>query len=259
MMARSHEIGLGREIGQTAANSSEGYMHRTDDSQMARTTTDIVFDQLYAEISSLDLPPGTRISEAEVAGRLGVSRQPVRDAFNRLGNLELLLIRPQRATEVRGFSMDAIRNARFIRLSVELEVITRASAHWGKSAREAVRANLDQQRAAIGAGEIDAFHLLDYGFHRLICDMSGFPLAFATVEQCKRSLDRLCVLSLGKANEVSAVLQDHEAIAEALASGSTEKARAAMRHHLSRLDRTIEDIRERHAEYFEDGPAGDAI
>ena len=70
-----------------------------------RTSVDDIFDYLYDEISGLRLRPGDRISEADIAARFGVSRQPVRDAFNRLANLDLLLIRPQRATEVKRFSM----------------------------------------------------------------------------------------------------------------------------------------------------------
>ena len=61
-----------------------------------RTTADVVFEQLHREIASLTLLPGTKLSEAEVARRFGVSRQPVREAFSRLGNLELLLVRPQK-------------------------------------------------------------------------------------------------------------------------------------------------------------------
>lgn len=44
-----------------------------------RTSVDVVFDHLYDEISSLNLLPGDKISEAEIAARFGVSRQPVRD------------------------------------------------------------------------------------------------------------------------------------------------------------------------------------
>ena len=47
----------------------------------AQSTTDMVFDALYKAVVQLDLPPGSRLSEAEVAERLQVSRQPVRDAF----------------------------------------------------------------------------------------------------------------------------------------------------------------------------------
>ncbi|MEL7082726.1 MAG: GntR family transcriptional regulator, partial [Pseudomonadota bacterium] len=93
-----------------------------------RTSVDDIFDHLHEQISTLQLRPGDRISEAEIATQFGVSRQPVRDAFSRLANLELLLIRPQRATEVRRFSMRNIEKARFIRAAIEKEVLFRAAA-----------------------------------------------------------------------------------------------------------------------------------
>ena len=84
---------------------------RTNLATDRRTTVDEIFDHLFDEISSLRLRPGDRISEADIAAQFGVSRQPVRDAFTRLANLDLLLIRPQRATEVKRFSS---REALFI-------------------------------------------------------------------------------------------------------------------------------------------------
>lgn len=226
-------------------------MQRTAEALETRTTTDIVFDKLHSDILALKLLPGARISEAEIATRLGVSRQPVRDAFNRLGNLGLLLIRPQRATEVRGFSMEEIRNARFVRLAVELEIIEQACRSWDEQKAEALEANLAAQRNAISDGKTDQFHALDYDFHKSICELVGFPLAFETIERCKRTVDRLCVLSLERTDEVDAVMQDHSDIADALRSGSVETARATLRRHLGRLDQTIEKIHEAHAEYFE--------
>ena len=58
------------------------------------TSTDHIFQDLYARIMSLDLLPGTKLSETEVAKSFGYSRQPVREAFTRLANLNLLLLRP---------------------------------------------------------------------------------------------------------------------------------------------------------------------
>ena len=59
-----------------------------------------VFGHLKTDIVALRLPPGTRLSEADVALEMDVSRQPVRDAFYRLSRLGFLTIRPQRATIV---------------------------------------------------------------------------------------------------------------------------------------------------------------
>ncbi len=226
-------------------------MLKVAESAATRTTTDVVFDQLFAEISTLRLLPGTRISEADIAARLGVSRQPVRDAFNRLGNMGLLAIRPQRATRVRGFSMPVIQNARFIRLSVELEVVTRACAVWTKDCAHKLNLMIDAQQSAIESGETNTFHQLDYDFHKSICELGGNPLAFDTIESCKQPLDRLCVLSLRRPYAVTAVVEDHVDIANALAAQSVADARGAVERHLSRLDATIAEIHEAHANYFE--------
>lgn len=226
-------------------------MQEIADTFERRTTTDVVFDQLQEDIVSLKLMPGTKLSEVEVARRFGVSRQPVRDAFNRLGNLDLLLIRPQKATEVRGFSMRRIRHARFVRLAVELEVIRHACSVWEDSHAEILDRNLDEQRQSIDRGETETFHALDYQFHKLICELGGCPLAFETVQQYKQKVDRLCVLSFGRQNESATLLEDHHKLAASLRSKSIKEATTIARQHLSRLDGTIADIHRTHSEYFE--------
>ncbi len=215
-----------------------------------RTTADLVFETLHEEILSLKLLPGTKISEADVANRLGVSRQPARDAFNRLANLDLLSIRPQRATIVRQFSLEQINNARFVRMAVELEVMARACEVWEDESASILDKNIAEQRAAIDKGQINQFHALDYHFHKTICELGGHPLAFETVARCKQQVDRLCVLSLARENEVSAVLADHEEIAQALKNRDETKLLSIVRRHLSRLDGAIEEIYAAHSEYF---------
>jgi DNA-binding GntR family transcriptional regulator len=215
-----------------------------------RTTADAVFERLYKEIVSLELLPGTKLSEADVAHRFGVSRQPVREAFSRLGNMELVLVRPQKATVVRGFSLERVAHARFVRLAVELEVVTQACAVWTDDYAAQLQQNLEQQRTAIDSAPED-FHSLDSQFHKLICELGGCPHAVEAIQQCRLKIDRLCSLSLARQSEAATLLQDHLALADALASKSTARALEITRTHLSRLDSTIDEIHQTHAEYFE--------
>ena len=227
-------------------------MDKLIDTLDRRTAADLVFERLHDDIVSLKCLPGTKLSEAEVAERFGVSRQPVRDAFNRLERMNLLLIRPQRATRVRGFSMALIGHARFVRLAVELEVVRSACAIWDAERADILQGNLDAQGEAIAAGRNDSFHDLDYQFHKHICGLSGHPLAFETIRDCKREIDRLCVLSLGRANETALLRDDHAEITLSLARGDADRASDVTRRHLARLESTIEEIRRTHGEYFED-------
>ena len=239
---------------QNAVNSGERkkkFMQDIAEKFERRTATDIVFDKLYEDITTLNMLPGTKLSESDIAKRFGISRQPVRDAFNRLENLDLLLIRPQRATEVRGFSMELIGHARFVRLAVELEVIRHACTIWDDSKAAILEENLEKQRQCLRNGQADRFHSIDYDFHKLICELGGCSLAFTTIEESKQKVDRLCVLSLDRKDEFAILLDDHIRIAEALKNRSPELATDVARTHLARLDATIEQIHTNHTEYFE--------
>ena len=216
-----------------------------------RTSVDDIFDFLYEEISDLRLRPGDKISEADIAARFGVSRQPVRDAFSRLANIDLLLIRPQRATEVKRFSMREIEKSRFVRASVEMEVLRRAAKLCDAENAAQLDAALERQQAVLEAGDFDAFGALDYEFHRTLCEIAQVDFAFDVITAEKSKVDRLCVLGLAKESRMPELVADHRAIAEAVKAHDAERAVAAGMLHLSRLDETIERISSNNANYFE--------
>lgn len=216
-----------------------------------RTSADVVFDYLYEQIGSLKLLPGAKISEAEIASMFGVSRQPVRDAFSRLGNLDLLLIRPQKATVVKKFSLKSIETARFVRLSVELEVLRSAAKSWDGSRSEAFDENLAQQQIALNAKDVETFHGLDYTFHKLLCECAQAEFAFEIIQQNKAQVDRLCVLSLTAEHSMRQLIDDHVIMVQQLKSQDADGLCESIRVHLSRLDDTITDIYQTHSSYFD--------
>ena len=216
-----------------------------------RTSVDDIFDYLHEEIRQLNLRPGDKISEAEVAARFGVSRQPVRDAFSRLASLDLLLIRPQRATEVRRFSNREIVKSRFVRAAVETEVLRRAARHCDSQGAEQLDSALACQAAVIKARDVDGFGQLDYAFHQLLCEIAQADFAFDVIMSEKSKVDRLCMLSLSKEDRMPELLEDHRLIADAIKHNDAERAVTVGMTHLARLDETIERISATNANYFE--------
>lgn len=217
-----------------------------------RTSADMVFDTLYEQIITLDLLPGAKMSEADIAEQFGLSRQPVRDAFNRLGNMNLLLIQPQRATLVRKFSMSDIQTARFIRLSVELEIIRGAARFWDEEYTPRFEENLAQQELALQKDDQRSFHRLDEAFHELIAEVAQKHSAFNSILENKAKVDRICVLSLKNNDEMSKLVKDHRQIYMALSRGDPDTCTDALRTHLSRIEQTIKTVQNSHAGYFED-------
>lgn len=217
-----------------------------------RTNADDVFDYLYGEIVSLKLLPGTRISEVEIAKQFDVSRQPVREAFIRLANLDLLLVRPQKATVIRRFSSERIKRARFIRLAVECEVLRRACRLANGAYQRRLDRDLENQRIAILDQDVDRFHALDYDFHKHLCDAADCRFMFRTIADNKTLIDRLCVLSLAEPAAMDELYDDHSRIVEALKASDEDAIITSLRTHLSRLDDVIFGIRKSHADFFED-------
>ena len=216
-----------------------------------RTSVDVVFDHLHKSIVTLALLPGDKISEAEIASQFGVSRQPVRDAFSRLENLDLLMIRPQKATEVKRFSLHEITKSRFVRASVEAEVLRRAAAAATPADALTLDAALAQQAIVVKAGNYEQFSKLDYAFHQELCKIAKVEFAFEVISFEKANVDRLCMLSLSKEDRMDQLLKDHTAIADRIKTGDAQGAVDAGMIHLSRLDATIDAIFERNPDYFD--------
>jgi len=217
-----------------------------------RTNVDTVFDYLYAEIVSMRLLPGTKISEAEIARIFDISRQPVRDAFSRLEILDLLLIRPQRATVVKRFSSTAITTARFVRAAVEAKALCEAANNCGAKDTELLNACLEDQRIAVKENNYDRFRALDYEFHKTICTVGKVDFAFDVIAREKEKVDRLCALSLARNEGLDTLLDDHKGIVKCVSKNDGDGAVKVGMLHLSRLDSVISVIREENTDYFSD-------
>lgn len=215
-----------------------------------RTSVDDVYAYLYEEIASLRLRPGDKISEADIATQFDVSRQPVRDAFSRLATQDLLLIRPQRATEVKRFSMREIIKSRFVRLAVEKEVLLLAAEHCDDDGANQLDTALKAQEESVHDRDIDRFNSLDYDFHRLLCVIARSEFAFDVIASEKSKVDRLCKLSLSKGDRLPQLAEDHRAIATAIKNRDPATAARVGIHHLSRLDETIDQISKTNSNYF---------
>ena len=82
-----------------------------------------VFERLRGMIISLELPPGSPLSRAALAGQFGVSSTPIRDALMRLEEEGLVDVFPQYATVVSRVDVRLAQQAHFLRQAVELEIV----------------------------------------------------------------------------------------------------------------------------------------
>jgi DNA-binding GntR family transcriptional regulator len=216
-----------------------------------RTSVDDIFDLLRSEILSLKLRPGDKLSEVDMAARFGVSRQPVRDAFSRLANQDLLLIRPKRATVVKRFSTREINKSRFVRSAIEERVLRRAAEFCDLVGVARLDMSLAEQEKALKNKDVAAFGQLDYAFHKTLCEIAQVDFAFDVIMAEKTKVDRLCALGLAKEDRMPELIADHYQIAKAVENHDADAAVDAGMKHLGRLDETIKHISAQNADYFD--------
>lgn len=192
-----------------------------------------IYNWLYQAILRADLPPETKVSEIEIARHAGMSRQPVREAFRRLAQLDFLLIRPQRATVVAPLSETRMRQAQFIRCALEMQIVRTAAEGITKSGLDELGDLVQAQDNALESDNQDRFFALDDLFHQRICELSGHGYAWPVITDHKAHMDRMRYLSLN-INSADA-LADHRVILQALEQGDAAAAGDRMHLHLSRI------------------------
>ncbi|MHA6346995.1 GntR family transcriptional regulator [Roseivivax sp. CAU 1761] len=215
----------------------------------AQSATEQVFEALRRAIVQIDLAPGTKLTEADMARRLGVSRQPVRDAFFRLSNLGFITIRPQRATLVTLISARLVLQAAFIRTAIETACIREAATARRPADLDALEALLAAQEEAVRAADPARFHDLDEALHLRLAEIAGRGFAWSLVQEQKAHMDRVRFLTLPADSRPA--LDGHRAIVAALRARDAAAAEVAMQAHLARIRDVLPRIAAAHPAYFD--------
>lgn len=209
-----------------------------------------VYEALRQAIVRLQLRPGHLLSETELARRLGVSRQPVREAFIKLADAGLVEVQPQRGTLVRLISRREVETARFIREAIEVAIVRRLAAGGGAGAAAALRASMARQEEARAAGDAAGFLDHDEAFHQSIARDAGCESAWRLLESLKAQMDRVRFLSFAEATPIAKLIAQHGAIVAALEAGDPDAAEAAMRVHLGEMLTSLPELAARHPDLF---------
>lgn len=221
--------------------------------QLVLSVSEAVGPQVYRilreQIIQAKLLPGERISEAEVAKGLSISRQPVREAFIKLSEEDLVQVRPQRGTYVTRISIAAVMDVRFVREAIEADIVRQvAGEHTEDTVRE-LRAQIARQKQ-VPHDDRAAFLRLDELFHHTLAAAAGRAYAWSVIESVKAQMDRVRFLSVDDM-QIGRLIEQHERIVEAIAAGDVDLAERSLRTHLREILKSLPEIARSRAEFFD--------
>lgn len=209
-----------------------------------------IYRQLHKAILTLELLPGQSLSENEIAEKIGVSRQPVREAFIKLAEAGLVKILPQRGTYVRNISRRAVKEVRFIREALEVAAAKEAIARPDQDKLDELQDLIDQLTAVSQEDNWHEFIRIDDLFHKTISEFSGAELVWRIVEREKAPLDRVRYLSFPMNYPMTRLIRQHQAILDAIRDRDRERAEAAIREHHSEVLLHLPILAEKHPDLF---------
>ncbi|MES2149913.1 MAG: GntR family transcriptional regulator [Pseudomonadota bacterium] len=211
-----------------------------------------VFEHLRGMIIALALKPGTVLPRVELAEYFALSLTPIRDALMRLEEDGLVDIFPQHATVVRQIDVASAKQAHFLRLSMELEIVhTLASAAQPELVR-ALGESIARQQDAYGREDYDRFTTSDQDFHRQMYRAANVESLWDLMRNKSGDLDRLRRLHVPIPGKAESILDGHREIVAAIAKGDPALAQLCVRQHLSGTLAHLDDIRARYPEYLLD-------
>jgi DNA-binding GntR family transcriptional regulator len=200
-------------------------------SQKRVSVSEYVRQVLREAILTLKLPPGSVIDKASLCKQLNVSKFPVTDALSHLHAEGLVEVRARSGTVVSLIKVNEVRQAAFIRGSLEIETVRKLALTATPNLVQRLETNLNYQRSAISHGDRLGFHEFDLEFHAIILEELGYPVVDQVLETCRGRLDRARRI-LAPERKQNLILLEHTQIKVALATKRPAGAAEAMRRHL---------------------------
>lgn len=194
-----------------------------------------VHQALRAQVIGARLLPGEVVTESELAGRLGVSRTPVREALLRLQEEGWVEIRARRGIRIRPVSAEDMREIYAVLVALEGAAAMAAARQPGRAAwAERMEAETEAMRAALAGDDLAGWAAADGRFHDALLAAAGnAPLARLAAGLADHA-HRARVLTLALRPRPEASLAEHGAVTAALRAGMAEAAREAITRHRDR-------------------------
>lgn len=190
----------------------------------AKTTADEVEERLILAIARGDKAAGERITEAELASALNVSRVPAREAMQKLQLRGVLVGGEQRGLRVSDYSERRIAELFELRFAIE-KIIFQHVMREGHDRRPLI-AELEEivsnMQELSGSGDPVALSSVDMDFHRAVARHSGNELAAHVWEGLAQHMIIVFCRDWSAAADRTGEVRLHQALVEFLRHGAIE-------------------------------------
>jgi len=209
----------------------------------APNLTDQVYARILEAITDRTLLPGQRITQNELAEKLGVSRQPVSHALHLLHRQGLLAESGRRGFEITQLDPERIRQLYEVRGALDALAAKLAAARVKADAtgRAQLEAALRAGRSIDRKTPLARLIALDVDFHGAIYRLAGNPAIEEMITPQWPHMRRSMATVLAELDYRESAWTEHEAIAAHVLAGNAKAAESAALAHAQTAGRKTEE------------------
>ncbi|MFF9674501.1 GntR family transcriptional regulator [Streptomyces eurythermus] len=198
-----------------------------------------VYEALLELITTRALRPGQHLVESELAGHLGVSRQPVREALQRLNTEGWVDLRPAQGAFVHEPTEEEADQLLTVRTLLEAEAARLAAAHADSAGVAALEEVCAEGEQAVAAEDVDRAVALNAAFHSKVMELAGNTVLAGLAAQVDRRV-RWYYTPVARQRGGQSWVEHRELIA-AIDARDEQRATRLMREHTEHTRRSYHE------------------
>jgi DNA-binding GntR family transcriptional regulator len=180
-----------------------------------------------------ELSPGTRLVEDELAGQLGISRAPLREALSFLTQEGLVNGQPGRGTFVKGLTEQNVHDFFAVRTVLEVFAAEQCARRIEPPELDRLQGLTERMEEIVSVRSVTDYVALDIAIHRLIWDLSRSERAAYFLDTLIQPLKTYIQINAESYSDWPYVIALHRHLVEALASHDSALAGKRMLEHMA--------------------------
>ncbi len=197
------------------------------------------YSQIRSMIITLELEPGSLISESELISTLGVGRTPIREALRLLANEKLVEVYPRRGMFVSRVDVHNLSALSETRAVLEIKAAELAATRSSAADHIITQALIAEIKALKGNLDMATLIGLDQRIHHHIYQCTHNDFLAAALDNYYAHALRIWFLALERVAGLTEAVIEHQVLLEAIASADAKAAAKAMRDHIEGFEASI--------------------
>ncbi len=208
-------------------------------SRESSSLSEEAYSRIRSMIITLELIPGSLISESDLMVKLGFGRTPIREALRSLANEKLVEVYPRRGMFVSTVDVQNLSALSEIRAVLEIKAAQLAAERSTNADHIITKALITEIKAIKGDVDMATLIGLDQRIHHHIYQCTHNEFLEAALDNYYAHALRIWFLALDRVKGLAEAIIEHLVLLEAIASSDANAAGNAMRNHVEGFETSI--------------------